>query len=290
MTRDVDPSLNRRRLRIALRRAREEAGLTQADACAALEWSLSKVLRIEAGSVSLTVTDLRAMLQLYGVTDPADVADLETAARGSKGPSWWAHYNDFLHPQFAQYLGYEGASHTLLTFHPVLVPALLQTDEYASALLGSRQADGSQLRRAVELRTTRQERILDNDEGPETHFVVDESALYRQVGGADVLRRQLKELKRRAGDPRVRLSVLPFAVGALFGSSSPFIVLTFRDDDDLLYLETAMGSLTNRDDLDLTARYQETFATMTKLSVRGDDLTALLDARIAALGGDPADD
>lgn len=88
MPRPVDSSPNRRRPRIELRKAREKAQLTQREAAEALEWSLSKIIRIEAGAVSLSVTDLRALLQRYDVTDPQLVTELEEAARGSKGQRW----------------------------------------------------------------------------------------------------------------------------------------------------------------------------------------------------------
>src|SRR3954463_13662997 len=106
----VDPSLNRRKLRMELRVAREKAGLTQRLAAQTLEWSLSKLIRIETGTVSVSVTDLRALLQLYGIDDQQAVAALEAAARGSKGPSWWAPYNDVLTTTYAQYLGFESAA------------------------------------------------------------------------------------------------------------------------------------------------------------------------------------
>ncbi|WP_215454408.1 helix-turn-helix transcriptional regulator [Streptomyces sp. ATCC 21386] len=277
MARDIDPSLNRRRLRIELRKARESAGQTQRDAAQGLEWSLSKVIRIEAGTVSLGVTDLRALLQQYGVTDAALVAELEEAARGSKGQSWWAQYSDLVSPQFAQYLGYEGAAATIRMYNPIVLPGLLHTEDYATALLTARTSE-ARVRRQVELRSSRQERLFDGDSGPEVGIVLDEASVRRAVGGPAVMRRQLDHIKTMATHPRVTLQLLPFSVGAHYSTTTPFILLGFKDDDDLLYIEGPTGGLTNRDDLGLTARYQECFEDISSIAYDGDRMIEALDA------------
>jgi transcriptional regulator with XRE-family HTH domain len=277
MARDIDPSLNRRRLRIELRKARERAGLTQREAAGALEWSLSKLIRLEAGTVSLSVTDLRALLQLYDVTDPQLVAELEDAARGSKGPSWWAPYSDMVQPSFAQYLGYEGAATSLRLYHPTLISALFQTEDYAMAQLAPRTTP-VQARRSAELRTTRQERLFDREEGPEVQVVLDEAAIRRVIGGPGVMRRQLDHLKAMSRHPRVTMRVLPFSAGAHYSVAGSFIVLGFKDDDDLLYLEGITDSVVDRDDLDLTAQYQECFEDISNKAYEGDRMLELIDA------------
>jgi transcriptional regulator with XRE-family HTH domain len=282
MARDIDPSLNRRRLRIELRKAREQAGLTQREAADALEWSLSKLIRLEAGAVSLSVTDLRALLQLYNVTEPQLVAELEEAARGSKGLSWWAQYSDMVRPQFAQYLGYESAATSIRTYHPAVISSLFQTEDYAMAQLAPRET-AEVARRSAELRTTRQERIFDGDHGPEVHIVLDEAVIRRVIGGPGVMRRQLEHLKTMSQHPRVTMRLLPFAAGAHYSMASSFILLGFKDDDDLLYLEGPTGSVSNRDDLELTARYQECFEDISNKANDGDRMIELIDAVKASL-------
>ncbi|MEV6023370.1 helix-turn-helix transcriptional regulator [Streptomyces sp. NPDC052036] len=283
MARDIDPSLNRRRLRIGLRKAREGAGLTQREAADALEWSLSKLIRLEAGTVSLSVTDLRALLQLYAVTDPPLVAELEGAARGSKGPSWWAPYNDMVRPQFAQYLGYESAATSIRFYHPSVVCSLLQIEDYTLAQLAPRE-NGELARRSAELRTTRQERIFDGDGGPDVHIVLDEAVVRRVIGGPGVMRRQLDHLKTMSRHPRVSLRLLPFTAGAHYSMGASFTLLGFTDGDDLLYLEGATGSVANRDDLGLTARYQECFEDISTKAYDGDRMIELIDAVRESLG------
>lgn len=274
MPRDVDPSLNRRRLRIALRRAREAAEQSQGQAAHALDWSLSKIMRIEQGTVSLSVTDLRALLQQYEVTDQETGAELEAAARGSKGPSWWAKYNDVIGPQFSQYLGYESAAASFRTYNPIIVPGLLQTDEYAMALLTPR-LDEAQARKIVELRTARQERALEGEDPPFTFFIVDEAALHRQVGGPRVQRAQLQRLIDISARPKVSLQVLPFTAGAHYSTLSSFILLGFLDDEDLLYLE-AQGNQSIRDDHELIVRHQECFESLRETAHGGEKAIDLI--------------
>ncbi|MGW0821156.1 helix-turn-helix domain-containing protein [Streptomyces sp. NPDC002845] len=277
MARDIDPSLNRRRLRIELRKAREQTGLTQRDAAKRLEWSLSKLIRIEAGTVSLGVTDLRALLQIYEVTDAGLVTELEEAARGSKGQSWWAPYSELVSPAYAQYLGYEGAASTIRMYNPIVLPGLLQTEDYATALLSAR-APESRMRQQVELRSTRQERFFDGESGPEVNIVLDEASVRREIGGAAVMRRQLDHIKTMAEHPRMTIQLLPFSAGAHYATATSFILLGFKDEDDLLYMEGPTGGLSNRDDLGLTARYQECFEDISAIAYRDEQLIETLDA------------
>ncbi|MES9519716.1 helix-turn-helix domain-containing protein [Streptomyces capoamus] len=268
MTPRVDPSLNRRKLRLALRQARERAGLTQREAAERVEWSQSKLIRVETGTVSVSVTDLRALLDLYHVTDPDRVHELEEAARGSKGSSWWSKYHDVVTPQFAQYLGYESAATSLNTYHPIVVPGHLQTRGYAEALLAPRGLDPERARRVVDLRVERRQRMFDGDAGgPAATFVLDEAAVRREIGGAAVLSEQLEQLLDLGARDRVRLRVLPFAAGAHYSTLGSFVLLGFPDDDDLLYLEYAAGSMTGGEDMELLARYQECFQTIMDLAL-----------------------
>jgi transcriptional regulator with XRE-family HTH domain len=274
----VDPSLNRRKLRLALKSARDKRGLTQREAAEALEWSLSKLIRIEAGTVSLSVTDLRAMLQEYEVTDPAVVAELEEAARGSKGQSWWSEYNDVIAQPFAQYLGYESAANEIRGYHPSLIPGHLQTSDYATAIVEAAQPS-PRSQRIIDLRMARQERVLQED-GPKVEMILDEAALRRQVGGPATMRRQLQFLKDLMTEQRAALLALPFSAGAHLSLDSSFFLLGFQDDEDVLYVAGPGGTLTNRDDRELIARYQECFEDLRNKALSEEDTMALIDGLI----------
>ncbi|MFF3446971.1 helix-turn-helix domain-containing protein [Streptomyces sp. NPDC002667] len=279
MTHSIDPSLNRRKLRLSLRRARENAALSQREAAERVEWSQSKLIRVETGTVGVSVSDLRALLALYEVTDPERVQDLEEAARGSKGPSWWSGYHEVITPQFAQYLGYEGAATSLHTYHPIVVPGHLQTRGYAEALLAPRDLDEDVFQRVVDLRMERQQRMFDDSGRPACVFVLDEAAVRRQIGGKDVLGEQLDHLLTLGSRPEVSVRVLPFEAGAHYSTLGSFVLLGFPDDDDLLYLEHAAGSMTGGEDLRLLARYQECLQVITDLAL-GESESADLISRV----------
>ncbi|MGW6011062.1 helix-turn-helix domain-containing protein [Streptomyces sp. NPDC055210] len=271
----TDPSLNRRRLRLALRAARDKIGLTQREAADRLDWSLSKVIRIEAGTVSLSVTDLQGMLRLYEVTDEALTAELEHAARGSKGQSWWSEYNDIISPPFAQLLGYESAADSIRAYHPTLIPGLLQTVDYIGALFAV-SSTATQVQRLTDLRTARQERILEEGTTSMT-MIVDESALRRLVGGAGVMRNQLTHIRQLAETQKIRLHVLPLSAGAHDSLENSFVLFGYRDDDDVLYVAGPGGVLTNRDNREMVARYQECWEDLIDKALSQDESVALLD-------------
>lgn len=282
MTPLVDPSLNRRKLRLALRHAREHAGLTQREAARNVEWSESKLIRVETGTVSVSVSDLRALLALYRVDHPDRVAELEQAARGSKGPSWWSSFHDVVTPQFASYLGYEGAATSLRTYHPIVVPGHLQTKRYAEALLAPRGLDPERLERVVALRMKRRERMFDNPEtaespdSPACVFLLDEAAVRRQIGGPEVQAEQLRQLLDLGGREGITVRVLPFEAGAHYSTLGSFVLLGFPDDDDLLYLEHAAGSMTGGEDTDLLERYRACFRIIDEAALSESDSADLI--------------
>ncbi|MEU6353231.1 helix-turn-helix transcriptional regulator [Streptomyces sp. NPDC047072] len=277
----VDPSLNRRKLRLALKAARDKRGLTQREAAEALEWSLSKIIRIEAGTVSLSVTDLRALLREYRVEDQDVVTDLEEAARGSKGQSWWTEYNDVISPPFTQYLGYESAATNIRGYHPSLIPGLLQTADYITAIFEGGRTPAS-IQRRLDLRMARQERALQED-GPDLEMILDEAAVRRQLGGPSVMRRQLEFLKELTTEHKATLRVLPFTAGAHDSLDGSFFLLGFKDDEDVLY-KAGPGSVdTVRDDRAIVARYQECFEDLRSKALSEEDTLRMLDELIEQL-------
>jgi transcriptional regulator with XRE-family HTH domain len=271
----VDPSLNRRKLRLALKSARDKRGLTQRDAADALEWSLSKVIRIEAGTVSLSVTDLRAMLHEYGVEDPDLIAELEEAARGSKGQSWWTPFNDVISPPFSQYLGYESAASDIRGYHPSLIPGQLQTADYINALFAVGRTPSNPQQR-IDLRLARQDRIF-QDDGPAVEIILDEAAQRRQVGGPAVMRGQLSFLKDLITQQKAVLRALPLTAGAHDSLDSSFFLLGFKDDEDVLYVAGPGGVSTIRDDREVVARYQECFEDLRTKALSEEDTVTLID-------------
>ncbi|WP_413758434.1 helix-turn-helix domain-containing protein [Streptomyces sp. MMBL 11-3] len=271
-----DPALERRKVRLALRTFRRKAGLNQPDVAEALSWSPSKVIRIEGGSVGVSVTDLRALLDLYDVTDAEVRQDLEKSTRDSRRPPWWSPYRDVVDPQFAIYLGFEGTADALFAYDPTFIPGLLQTEDYTRALLETRNSS-ERLDAVVGLRGERQERLLRGDEKPELNFLVDEAALRRWVGGPAVMRSQLQYLKAAAEYPHVTLGIVPFTAGAHPVLRSGSIALTFTDGDDVLFTETASGALTTRNDQSLVDDYLTDFDNSRSGALFGHRMTAFID-------------
>ncbi|MEU0437892.1 helix-turn-helix transcriptional regulator [Streptomyces sp. NPDC006290] len=275
MSEHTDPSLNRRTVRLALRKAREDRGMTQSDAGQTLEWSLSKIIRIEQGASSISVTDLRALLAVYGLTDPERAAELEEAARYSRNQSWWAPFNDVVSPGFNRYLGYESAAISIHGYHSSRLPEHVQTEDYAEALLD----EGLNLnvdQRRIELHAARQKRVL-GENGPRVAMVLDEAALRRQVGGPAVMVDQLKFLKELATREKADLRALPFMSGVYSSLDDSFVLLGFKDDDDALCLTDPEGTFAVRDGHKPLARYQTCFANLHSKTLSRTDTLTLID-------------
>ncbi len=279
-----DPGVYRRKLRMELRRARDTVSMTQREAAAALEWSLSKIIRIEAGINSISVTDLKALLQLYKINDQSVIETLVQAARAARAPAWWSRYRAAVTPQLAQYLADEASASTIRVFHPYVVPGLLQTEDYARELL-SAYIPSELASQLVEMRIERQEILFDQPKPPEMEFIFGEEALHREIGGHQVMSRQLRHLVDVGNREAVSVGIVPYAVGAHPGLNGPFILLGFNDsEDDLLFVEGASCDLITRDDKDLVVRAIENFETLGRLALHGNQATDL----IALISGMPA--
>jgi transcriptional regulator with XRE-family HTH domain len=245
-----DPALQRRRLRSELRKAREAAGYTQTEVAAAMDWSASKLTRIEAGQVTVSTTDLRALLAHYGINDRTEIERLEEIARASRERSWWSGYRELVSPEFMTYLGYEYSASIMRTFQPQGVPGLLQTEEYARVVIG--EVIGQDRRRVdalVELRMARQE-VLERDDPLHLHCILDEAVIRRVVGSPALMRRQLRHLKEAADRPNVTVRVMPFSRGWYSRMRSAYILLEFPDVivENVLFIETEHDNLVIREE------------------------------------------
>jgi transcriptional regulator with XRE-family HTH domain len=272
-----DPTVQRLLLGRQLKRARDTAGLKQADVAKAMEWSLSKLIRIESGQVSISTNDLKALVGHVGIKEKRRADALLELARTSRTQSWYDAFDGLLSPGFREYLAYEASASTIRQYEPLLTPGLVQEEEYARAVLrsfGNGDEDTDQL---WTVRQHRQE-LHDRDDPPEVQIILDEAVIRRQVGGPSVMRRQLGRLGEMAAEPHVTLQILPFSLGSHPGMAGPFVVMQFDDAllDDLVHLESA-GDATIRDDPEVTARYLDRFATLEKLALSPDESRALID-------------
>jgi transcriptional regulator with XRE-family HTH domain len=265
----TSPVVQRRRLRTELRRARLDARLTQEQVAAAMDWSLSKLIRIENGTVGISMNDLKAILAHYKITDEGRTAELITLSRGARERSWWSDYRD-LPPRLVQLIEYESASFIIRNFQPMLIPGLLQTEEYATTMIQNLgpQSTAYEVSTAVELRMKRQQ-LLQQREMPLMFFIMDEAAVRRLVGGQEAMRRQIQRLLDESDKPAVTIEVVPFSAGAHPGMQGPFMLFEFPDaaDDDALYLEGPSESRWNRDDPEEISSFRERFEVLRELSL-----------------------
>ena len=273
--------VKRRRLRAELRNARTAADLTQDQVAEAMEWSPSKIIRIEAGSVGVSTNDMKALLRLYHIDDPKRVDELLALARVARERS--TTYRD-ASPKLLQFIDYEAAASAIQGFQSAAVPGLLQTDEYARNIISvvNPEASKEQIEALVKVRMKRQE-LLARTDPVELLFVVDEAVIRRQVGGADVMRRQVKHLVAMADRKNVTIEVVRFSVGAHPGMQGPFVIFEFPDteDDDVLYLETSHGELIIRDEPNEIANHEERLTALRKLSAGPKGSVALLERAAA---------
>jgi transcriptional regulator with XRE-family HTH domain len=258
-------------LRIALggqlRRLRESRGVSREAAGDAIRGSHAKISRLELGRVSFRERDISDLLTYYGVQDPQEREQFLTLARQANEPGWWHQYGDLLPSWFETYLGLEQAAAIVRTYEAQFVPGLLQTPDYARAVinLGHGHESAPEVDRRVALRTRRQD-VLTRPEPATLWAVIDEAALRRPIGGNQVMRGQLEHLVRVAELPNVTVQVLPYSAGGHAAAGGPFSILRFPELDlpDIVYLEqlTSALYLDKRHDLD---QYQ---AVMDKLSVQ----------------------
>ena len=237
--------MQRGRLTRELRRIRKDAGMTQEQVAAAIEWSLSKLIRIEGGGVSISVSDLKSLLTLYQITDEDHVEELVALARAARQRSWFTAFRDITSPQYVTFVGYEAAASIIRQFEPTLIPGQLQTEEYARAVTLEYAAD--RVDKLVEIRIRRQELLEESRRL--FFFILDEAAIRRQVGAPTnpgIMRRQLRKLIETARQPNITIEIVPFSAGVHPGMKGPFTVLEFAGyDEDILYLENARGGGSN---------------------------------------------
>ncbi|KQX77090.1 hypothetical protein ASD48_38585 [Streptomyces sp. Root1310] len=205
-------------------------------------WSLSKVMRLESGRTKISITDLRALIGFYGIHDDT-AAELLAHAQEARRQPWWQEYRGVLSEGFKSYLGYEASASIVRNFEILFIPGLLQTEEYARAILT--QSLVPEKEELLELRMRRQERLLQTSSGTELHFLIDEAALRRVVGNATVMRAQLEHLQEIAQLPHVRIGMIPYEAGLYPLLRSAYVIFEFpsSEQDRIVYLENPDGSV-----------------------------------------------
>src|SRR5436190_2749515 len=277
---NTSPLLLRRRLRTELLAARLDRDLTQQQVAKAMDWSLSKMNRIEKAKSSISVNDVKVLLPFYGITDEEHTDELVDLARAARRIPWWRRrYSEFASAELLDLIDYESAATAVSQFETMFVPGILQTEEYASAVLQAFYGEKSPQRNVdalVELRTRRRD-LLTSDNAPKFSFVLDESIIHRQMGSPSITSQQLEHLASTAKLPNVAIQVVPFTAGLHPGMKGPFEVAQFDDmpDEDIVFLEGQSGTFINEDPDD-TKGYLISFQRIVQKSLTPSDSVARL--------------
>lgn len=224
-----------------LRRLREAKGITARYAAGQIRASESKISRMELGRNAIREIDVLDLLTLYGV-DPREREQLLILAEQSNRPGWWHRYNDILPEWFQAYVGMEEAARSIRVYEAQFIPGLLQTEEYATAVISFGDFPIEQAERLVVVRKERQRRFRDGK--LKLWIILDEVALRRPFAGSAVQLDQLRYLREACTNPMLTLQVIPYGAG---GHAVPagFSILRFADRDlpDVVYVENLTSAL-----------------------------------------------
>jgi hypothetical protein len=244
---DQGPVVQSAILRNELVRLRKGKRLTQEEVARGLEWSPSKLIRVEGGHSSITMVDLDALLSRYGASDD-DRRRLHELNRGARQQAWWSAYRNQVPGPYLNYVGYEAGASAIRQFPGPVVPGLLQTREYAKALTTS-AIEAVGVAPVVNLRMQRQTELEQRRDRPRQEYVLDEAVIRRHVGintDPAIMPNQLRHIADLATkeDQRVSVRLIPFRADAHPGLSGAFTLLEFDGDlPDLVYLDPGRGEL-----------------------------------------------
>ncbi|MFI5915401.1 helix-turn-helix domain-containing protein [Dactylosporangium sp. NPDC051541] len=239
------PTFPRFQLGKQLRELREKARLTTEDVGLQLDCSPSTISRMEGGKVGIRRSTLERLLEIYEVTDQEQIDTLVVLARQGKTRGWFARYGD-LPASYSRYIGLESSAVEMRDYEALVVPGMLQTEEYTRALLAASAstAESDETGEAhVKARRERQNLLTREEQPLQLIAVLDESVIRRSIGGVDVMRSQLKHLADMGRARNVTVQILPFSGGAYAGMAGSFAILKFQDAPSVVYAEAMTGDI-----------------------------------------------
>lgn len=239
------PTARRMVLGAQLRRLREAAELSRADAAFTIRASESKMSRLEAGKVSFKERDVVDLLTTYGVNDPVEREAFVELVKQSNQQGWWHRYNEVIPGWFNDYVGLEEAASLIQSFEHQFIPGLLQTEDYARAVMthGRPHHATDDIEQRINVRRRRQ-RILARPGAPHLWVVLDESVLHRPIGGRKVLDGQIEALLEATSLPHITVQILPYERNSN-AAEGAFTMLRFAEKElpTLVYIEHLTGAL-----------------------------------------------
>ncbi|AVH55451.1 MULTISPECIES: helix-turn-helix domain-containing protein [Streptomyces] len=231
-----------------LQELREAAGLKREEAARVLRVAPATVRRMEAAEVALKIPYVQVLLTTYGVPD-AEVAAFVSLAEEANRPGWWQRFHDVLPDWFSMHVSLEGAAHMIRSYEPHFMPGLLQTEDYARAVLEAGtvgQTGPETIERHVALRMNRQKKLLTRENPPHLWVIMDETVLRRPVSiDSSVMRNQIDRLLEAADSDHITLQVAEFAKGPHPGTYTSFALFRFAEPElpDIVYSEYVTGAL-----------------------------------------------
>lgn len=239
------PTARRIVLGAQLRRLREAAEISRADAGYAIRGSDSKISRMELGRVGFKERDVADLLSMYGVHDEEERQVFLDMVRKSNERGWWHRYSGTMPNWFQDFVGLEESASLIQSYELQFVPGLMQTEDYIRAVVGHGRPDllDQEGERRVALRLQRQ-KVLTRQGAPRVWAVVDESVLHRPIGGPRVLREQIEHLLELTRQPNVTLQILPYNMSG-YAAEGAFSMLRFAEPSlpDIVYIEHLSGAL-----------------------------------------------
>jgi transcriptional regulator with XRE-family HTH domain len=252
---DANPTVRQRQLGARLRQLRTGLGRTVEDVAGELLCHATKISRLETGTRPASLRDVRDLCRIYGVSEQETQA-LMDLARQAREPGWWTQYEDL---NLSPYIGFEQDATSITAFSMYWVPALLQTPDYARAIITgiARKIDPAILQQRLEVRLRRQQ-LLDRPQLPRYRALLDEAVLHRQVGGASVMAEQLGKILQLVQEDKVTIQVIPFEAGAHASPDSNFEFLEFGETalPSIVFVEGMYSNLYQERPAEVT-RYRE---------------------------------
>jgi transcriptional regulator with XRE-family HTH domain len=286
-----NPLVQQRMLLSELKRIRDEKRFLQKQVAADLDWSVSKLIRIESGAVGISKSDLIALLHHYRVTDQEHVDRLIEMNRVSRQSAWWDKYKDKYSQQFINFVAFESSSRRIRQFQALAIPGLLQTRDYARFIIELYDSSPEITSMGTEVRLERQTQVLEQPNPPEMFFILDEALIRRQVGGPEVMREQLTRLKELNRRPGITIQIARFQAGAYVGMKGSFTIFEFPTgrDDYAVVLEYGHRDVLIQNDAQQASEFLETFFELEDLAEPSSRTEDIIDEVLATFPGSEPD-
>ncbi|TKK90545.1 helix-turn-helix domain-containing protein [Herbidospora galbida] len=271
-------TLRRRQLAARLKRLRQESGLTLEEVSVRLHASPAKISRLENGQRGASKEDIRALVAIYDVADPAAISELIEMASESRTQALRQEYGDLGHASTYTYIDLEAAAVAITEHQTAVILGLLQTEGYIHALIHSLNAgrvESEVIERRIKARLARQ-KLLSKANRPRYTTFIDEGALARRVGTPETMHGQVDRLIRSARDKLATIRILPFKLGPYIADDAPFVCFELQDPEATIVHRESFAALEFIERPGDVLAYKRAIEIMNDIALTPDDSIALL--------------